>query len=86
MNPKDCAFPITIDIPGGSFNPYRNRMVPAGEVDRQVGTGLTVRDYIAIEAMKGILCGGKNYSTKDIDIVSTAYALADAMIAESEKK
>lgn len=46
-----------------------------------VYTGLQVRDYIAIQAMTGLLAG--NWATsKEIAII--AYEMADAMIQQSE--
>lgn len=53
--------------------------------------GLTVRDYIAIKAMQGLLANNESdTSIKTIQdwhkhISKVAYGYADAMIAESEK-
>jgi len=52
------------------------------------GWGLTVRDYIAIEAMNGFcMNSGRNgfISNKPEIIAEAAYKLADAMIVESNK-
>ena len=57
-----------------------------------VNSGLTVRDHIAIEAMKGMLAHG--FSTIDgqdsfygfPEIPDQAYAMADRMIEASNKK
>lgn len=51
-----------------------------------VQPGLSVRDYIAIEAMKGYMIGTdfkKVCTVKDIAYAS--YKMADAMIEQSEK-
>lgn len=56
--------------------------------------GLSVRDFIAIKAMQGMLSGndsGTDVVRRTIDewtkhISKTAYLYADALIAESEKK
>ena len=50
--------------------------------------GLTVRDYIAIEAMKGILsnAGSKlNLLNDRHEIAAASYLIANALIAESNK-
>lgn len=48
--------------------------------------GMTLRDYFAAKAMQGLLanenCGGL---IKTADIAISAYAVADAMLAEREK-
>jgi hypothetical protein len=44
------AFPFKIEIPGGSFNPFRNRTVPVGEVDVECSQGMSLRDYFAAKA------------------------------------
>ena len=46
--------------------------------------GITIRDYIAIEAMQALINEyHKNYLLNDMP--KCAYAIADAMIKESEK-
>lgn len=49
-------------------------------------TGLTVRDYIAIKAMQGLLITNE-YLIKEAGLLAeNSYKFADAMIAESEKE
>lgn len=58
-----------------------------------VHTGLTVRDYTAIQAMTGLLAGiSASYSLRGQpmpsyeSIAEDAFAMADAMIKQSEVK
>ena len=48
-----------------------------------VYTGIPTRDYIAIQAMIGLLAG--NWAARE-DIADFAYKIADAMIKQSEVK
>jgi hypothetical protein len=52
--------------------------------------GLTVRDYIAIQAMNGLLSDQREGSAwscwDDHEIARYSYRLADAMIAKSEER
>jgi hypothetical protein len=48
--------------------------------------GMSLRDYFAAKAMQGLISGVKPFSPYDPeDIVSQAYATADAMLKEREK-
>ena len=53
-------------------------------VNATVHTGICMRDYIAIQAMNGILSSGLFGATNTELIASRAYELADAMIKESK--
>jgi hypothetical protein len=59
-------------------------------LDRVGVTGLTIRDYIAIEAMKGLIPTANIHGVgeKEIqkDVARFSYQFADALIAESNKK
>jgi len=51
--------------------------------------GMTLRDYAAIKAMAGLLASNAMYGGKTDDRVSLArdaYATADALLAERERK
>lgn len=49
--------------------------------------GLTVRDYIAIKAMQGILANPKLTSSFNFDaIAEKSYKISDAMIEQSEEE
>lgn len=50
-----------------------------------VYTGLTARDYIAIQAMTGLSANSKLNDRAFEDIADIAYKQADAMIERSEK-
>lgn len=78
------AFPIPLN-PGSSYQGH------GGEVD-----GMTLRDYFAAKAMAGILCNEfmvqrhrdaakDNYIGEDDLLATSAFAIADAMIAERAK-
>lgn len=85
MNPKAPAFPnhehevhqVDRDehgkITGGHFE-----NIPQA-------TGLSVRDYIAIEVIKGMLAN-TNYLYEKNKAAEVAYEFSDALIAESNKK
>ena len=52
-------------------------------------SGLTVRDYIAIEAMSGMISGVTSRDNPCVDFADLAvgaYGLADAMIEQSNKE
>ena len=48
--------------------------------------GLTTRDYIAIQAMTGLLANPNHALTSEENIAKIAYKMADAMIKQSEVK
>lgn len=51
-------------------------------------TGMSVRDYFAIEALGGLLAsadGGEENSINDKAFARAAYQLADAMLAERRR-
>lgn len=48
--------------------------------------GLEVRDYIAIQAMTGLLANPECTSASEERIVKLSYRMADAMIKQSEVK
>ena len=53
-----------------------------------ISSSITVRDYIAVEAMNGMLVNaGRNQFAlnKPEEITKAAYKIADAMIAERDK-
>lgn len=72
MNPNAPALKI----------PNRNKVSEVHEVNYE---GITIRDYIAIEAMKGYLSKYKIDGSMS-RIAIDAYLMADALIAESNKK
>lgn len=47
--------------------------------------GLTARDYIAIQAMNGVLAKDINTNLSDADIARICYAMADEMIKASNE-
>ena len=47
--------------------------------------GMGARDYIAIQAMQGLLAGDTDRFYHPSQVASFAYAQADLMIAESQK-
>lgn len=48
--------------------------------------GMTLRDYFAAKAMQGIVVHDDVWEQADSSIAISAYALADAMLAQREKK
>jgi hypothetical protein len=54
---------------------------PCQDSKKQIWTGLNLRDYIALEAMHGLL---EADHVKRDDIPSEAYRLADMMLTERE--
>jgi hypothetical protein len=72
MNKYDPAFPVPA-VTG----------LPNGEVIYGFN-GLTVRDYIAIQAMQGFLSADRFGGSK-ADLAYNAYIIADVMIAESQQ-
>lgn len=46
--------------------------------------GLSARDYIAIQAMQGLISAGRFGGSRE-DLAFNAYIIAGAMIAESQK-
>ena len=76
MNRDGTAFPTGTYEYDGSSNvlPYQTE-------------GLSVRDYIAIEAMKALISRKECHSSYDRDIVcELAYKYADRMIKESNNE
>lgn len=62
-----------------------NNIFPYSFGDGSVNTGLTARDYIAIQAMTGI-CANIDSSQRGFDeIADIAYKQADEMIKRSEQ-
>lgn len=47
--------------------------------------GMTLRDYFAAKAMKGILCGGKGIHSDQFMLSRDAYEVADAMLEARNK-
>jgi len=72
MKPDDSAFPV-IEGEAENFGP--------------AAYGLSVRDYIAIKAMAGILASGRgDYGPSEGENVAlAAYKSADALIRRSQK-
>ena len=60
-----------------------DRCFPVSDGNAVYDPGLTVRDHIAIEAMKGMLCDFDHGHISKV--AERAYKMADAMIEESEK-
>ena len=54
------------------------------KVNDTVFQGLTVRDYIAIQAMTGLLANPECTSASEERVVKLSYKMADAMIKQSE--
>lgn len=73
MNPKSLSFPRLEKTP-------MNRMF-------KIENSLTIRDYIAIEAMKGMLAREiwENSVLEREEISRGAYKIADALIFESKR-
>lgn len=55
---------------------------PCQDSNKQIWTGMNLRDYFALEAMHGLLEADK---VKRIDIPEEAYRIAHAMLEEREK-
>lgn len=55
-----------------------------GDGSATVYTGLTARDYIAIQAMTGLCSNSRLYMYGPEEIAGMAYRMADAMIKQSE--
>lgn len=55
-----------------------------GDGSATVYTGLTARDYIAIQAMTGLCSNSRLYMYGPEEIAGMAYKQADAMIERSE--
>lgn len=78
--------------PNAPFHPQTVLNEETGTVEHKYG--INIRDYIAIEAMKAITLlslavkslEGATGDTVRASIAATAYMLADALIAESNKK
>ncbi len=84
-NDGGLAFPLTIKTPGGSFNPVRNRVVPDGEVDVHIFTGMTLRDYFAAKALEGF-CASPHTTIEWLrdHCATSCYQMADAMLKARE--
>lgn len=64
------------------MNIFPDRIVDdSGQIKLQ--GGLTLRDYMAIEAMKAVIA--KTKLQNELSIAERAYMLADAMLGEREK-
>lgn len=48
--------------------------------------GMTIREFAAFEAMKGIIASGRNSSSVVLDAAAEAREYADAMIDELERE
>ena len=72
MSPFESAFPI----PDAT---YANGQVQYGT------SGLSVRDYIAIQALSGLAANPNSWDSTNENIAVCAYGMADAMIIESQK-
>jgi len=59
---------------------------PLEFADESYHEGITARDYIAIQAMNGMVSCGDYTSNDKYAMIQHAFAIADAMITESEKK
>lgn len=61
---------------------------PQSYISNDNDRGISTRDYIAIEAMKGMLANPvlSNNPHGVVESAERAYVLADALIAESNKK
>jgi len=82
MNCKDDGGPA-FPVPGLSNLPNEGFLHPM--------SGMTLRDYFAAEAMKGMLSGHfSHYGHEDYwphdQVASEAYEMADAMIKERENE
>lgn len=55
------------------------------KADDQLQSGLSVRDYIAIEAMKQYMVGPYSQADTPEKVVRASYKMADAMIEQSEE-
>lgn len=54
---------------------------PCQDNQKQIWTGMNLRDYFALEAMHGLLESGHKYTK----VAETAYKIADAMLDERQK-
>ena len=71
---------------GGPAFPVAIPSMPASTLDAaRTHPGLTMRDWFAGMAMSGMLAD-RNYNPATYLLAADAYALADAMIEEREKK
>ena len=88
MNDGGSAFPWQVVVNPGSKSPFSGRTMPKDEMEMNIQVGLTLRDYIAVRAMQGILsqAGEKAWPSNTPEaLAQCAYQTADAMISEREK-
>lgn len=69
-----AAFPM----PGGPKDGY-------GNPTNRPQEGMSLRDFFAAQALNGICSHVDTWGLQDDQIVSKAYSLADALIAERDK-
>ena len=57
---------------------------PCQDNNKQIYTGMNLRDYFALEALDAIIDNG-SYSALPKDIAKKAYLIADAMLDERQE-
>jgi hypothetical protein len=75
MNKEDKAFP-SLDL---DKNYSQKKILSMAQ------SGLNTRDYIAIKAMQGMIANGAHDTNPYYTVANHAYAMADAMIEQSEE-
>lgn len=58
---------------------------PCQDGTKQIWTGMNLRDYIAMEAMHGLLDSGGYCYDETSELAKESYAIANAMLDEREK-
>lgn len=70
---------------GGPAFPDPGRAQSAKQRGLLGNPGMSLRDYFAAKAMQGIVTHEDMWNQLDSTIAESAYALADAMLAQREK-
>ena len=85
VNPNDnLVFPQKLSFDSGSVNPVSGKTVPERQIQHEIFSGMTLRDYFAAAALTGIL-SSTLLSAKNDEMATFAYDMADAMLLERLK-
>jgi len=57
---------------------------PCQDNQKQIWTGMNLRDYIAMEALHALIDSG-NYDVNNVELAKLSYEVANAMLNEREK-